>query len=105
MVLDLYIERQYQYDYLCHVIERLVESRKISRKEFKILFEHFNSQKPSRNQHSEFLKPKFDDYSLFIDGNAWWLNVGAYRNPAQLERIKFLKKMIKISKQNERQKT
>ena len=79
-----------QINFICIHINRLFDDDIINLKEKRILFKHFRSQRPTVNLHDEFI---VEDFHLinYVDG-AWW------GSDNRETRIKFLKKMIEITK-------
>ena len=74
---------------LCNEINYLTID-KISNEEYDLLRNHFETQKPSKKQHSEFLE------SPTWLGDAFWWTDDENDNP--INRKLFIKKMIEITK-------
>lgn len=77
-------------DGLCTEISALCHDDIISFHEHGLLINHFNSQKPSKNQHSEFIN---DD--TWIGGKYWW---SYYEDLNPVNRKRFIQKMIEITR-------
>lgn len=75
---------------LCYEINQLWYKDIISSYERELLIEHFQSQKPSKNQHSEFIN---DDT---WQGGFYWWDKNENANP--VNRKRFIQKMIEITK-------
>lgn len=81
--------------FICNRIDGLWQDGIISKKEYKLLKKHFESQKPSESLHSEFLKSK-----LWKGDGCWW------QTPSDLDtcikskrqRLRFLRKLLKETK-------
>jgi hypothetical protein len=74
---------------LCFEISKLKYYNIITLKENNNLVEHFESQKPNKNLHSEFLKS--ETWSGIMD---WWKEEENY-NP--INRKLFIKKLVEIT--------
>ena len=75
---------------LCNEINNLYFADIISYNEGFSLLSHFETQKPNKNQHSEFLKS-----DTWYGGNFWWKKKED-NNP--VNRKLFIQKMIEITK-------
>lgn len=87
--------------FICNCIENANKNSIITDEEFDKIKKHFETQYPTSEINSEFIT---DISSSFISHrgkveSAWWLLVGdEYFKKGVAIRIKFLKKMIKITK-------
>ncbi len=81
--------------FICNAIEMCNTKKLISNEEGEILFEHFQSNRPSSNLHSEFFET-----SLYLGDrySAWWNLCGKETAEGVAIRDRFLEKMIKITK-------
>lgn len=75
---------------LCHEISCLCHDGIISLYECELLEEHFQSQKPSKSQHSEFI----NDYT-WLGVKYWW---SFFEDTNPVNRKRFIQKMIEITK-------
>lgn len=80
-------------DGLCMEIFYLFGNHEIKGEEYDVLIEHFESQKPNENLHSEFLK------SNSWKGCGYWWYIG--KESSDEDRKLFIKKMIEITKEND----
>jgi len=103
IVLEKHMERVRKFVYIspaiCSSIQECYDDGKITLQEATFVGEHLNSQRPTRAVHPEFITPMYRLNT--VERDYWWNDLDNNHADCTTQRILFLSKMIKITKEEQ----